>query len=175
MDKQKLREEILGQTACIKDRGKKDGIIREKTLANPKTESAERICAHISFDNEVDTKKIVEALLDMGKKVYAPRVKGVKLTLHEVNSLEELKPGYMGILEPDEKAVETSPEKIQLILVPAVAFTPDGKRLGRGGGHYDRLLPKTNAYKIGLAYREQIISELPIQEHDIPVDEVITD
>ena len=64
---------------------------------------------------------------------------------------------------------------MDLIVIPGVGFDHSGHRLGHGRGHYDRLLKKTRGYKVGLAFEEQLVPELPVEAHDVPVDLLITD
>ena len=77
-----------------------------------------------------------------------------------------------GILEPENKIIRNDTE---VFIVPGVAFTKFGSRLGRGGGHYDVLLKKyPNALKIGICHDFQLIKDIPLEEHDIPMDYVLT-
>jgi 5-formyltetrahydrofolate cyclo-ligase len=99
-------------------------------------------------------------------------VNGVNL---EILPYEEtkLELGSFQIEEPTGDAV-TDPAEIEVIVVPAVAFDRKGNRLGRGKGFYDRLLSTTRATTIGVGYDFQVFDELPVEEHDIPMDMVIT-
>jgi 5-formyltetrahydrofolate cyclo-ligase len=90
----------------------------------------------------------------------------------KIQNLTNLKKGYAGIKEPEGKGVP--PEKIDIVVVPAVAFYKYGHRLGYGKGFYDRFLKKTKALKVGVAYDFQILEKLPAESHDIPVDLIIT-
>jgi 5-formyltetrahydrofolate cyclo-ligase len=81
----------------------------------------------------------------------------------------------MGILAPAPHTEYVEPEEIDLLVVPGVAFTRDGKRMGYGGGYYDRFIPLcTNARIMALAFREQLVDTLPTEEHDLPIPELIT-
>jgi 5-formyltetrahydrofolate cyclo-ligase len=85
-------------------------------------------------------------------------------------------PGFRGIPEP--AAGEQVPvQEANLLVVPGVAFDPEGRRVGYGGGFYDRLLPRVKGLRpiVALAYEEQVFPSLPREEHDISVDVVITD
>lgn len=106
------------------------------------------------------------------KHFYLPRVNGVNL---EILPYEEtkLELGSFQIEEPTGDAI-TDPAEIEMIVVPAVAFDRRGNRLGRGKGFYDRLLSTTRATTIGVGYDFQVIDELPVEEHDVPMDMVIT-
>lgn len=113
-----------------------------------------------------------------GKSFAYPRVTEDRLDLFRVASLHELAPGAFGVREPlarIENAI--APESLDLILVPGVAFTADGARLGRGGGFYDRLLawltPRT--CKIGVCFDAQLLPELPIEPHDQHMDFIATE
>ena len=84
----------------------------------------------------------------------------------------------MGILEPDPSIhAKVNTMEIDFIIIPGIGFSRDGKRLGRGGGYYDRYLETTleQTLKIGVAFSLQIIAEIPMQTHDIAVDLLITD
>ena len=82
-----------------------------------------------------------------------------------------------GILEPNEYASEFPIDEIDALIVPGLAFTLDGRRLGYGGGYYDRLLSMDSftAYAIGFCFKFQIIRDLPTETHDRKVDNIITD
>ena len=113
-----------------------------------------------------------------GKGFASPRVVGDRLDLFRVASLAELTPGAFGVREPHaDPACEVAPDTLDLILVPGVAFTPNGERLGRGGGFYDRLLASLTAHtiKIGICFDSQILAELPVEPHDQRVDFIATE
>ena len=81
----------------------------------------------------------------------------------------------MGILAPAPHTDNVAPEEIDLLVVPGVAFTRDGKRMGYGGGYYDRFIPLcTRARIMALAFREQLVDALPTEAHDLPIPELIT-
>ena len=108
-----------------------------------------------------------------GKAIAYPRVEEGRLDLYRVDSLYELLPGAFGVREPAaDPAHAVSPDALDLILVPGVAFTRDGARLGRGGGFYDRLLASLPAHtcKIGVCFDSQLLPELPVEPHDQHVD-----
>ena len=113
-----------------------------------------------------------------GKSFAYPRVAEDRLDLFRVASLHELAPGALGVREPIagiERAVV--PATLDLILVPGVAFTRGGERLGRGGGFYDRLLASLPAHtcKIGVCFEAQILPELPVEAHDQRINLLATE
>jgi len=104
--------------------------------------------------------------------VSYPRCRGNRLSFHPVSALSELVPGRFGILEPTPGR---SPERLDLIVVPGLAFTAEGNRLGRGGGFYDRFLstiPETT-FKIGVCFEFQRVSKIPHEPHDVKMDAVV--
>jgi len=111
------------------------------------------------------------------KKLVYPLVTGDgAMTFHKVDSPESLVKGSYNIPEPDPTIHNVvSPDQIDLILVPAFAFTPQGHRLGKGGGFYDRFLAANpHMKKIGIVFKEQRLPMLPTEAHDQSVDLLIT-
>ena len=87
-----------------------------------------------------------------------------------------LKPGYYGIMEPHKHCEVIDYRILDLIITPGLAFTLNGERLGYGGGFYDRFMElHGDAVSCALSYDQFIIEELPVKEHDLPVDYVITE
>lgn len=112
------------------------------------------------------------------KTLCLPRVHGDRLELLPLENPVALEPSRWGIREPAFDAGKLiAPERLDLIFVPGLAFSRAGARLGRGGGFYDRLLasPEFRARKIGLCFEVQIVSDVPTESHDHPVDAVLTE
>lgn len=113
-----------------------------------------------------------------GRSFAYPRVTKERLDLFRVSSLHELRPGAWGIREPSGDLAHTvAPDAIDLILIPGIAFTRNGARLGRGGGFYDRLLSwlPPRVCTVGVCFDFQIVPELPMEPHDQHVDFVATE
>ncbi len=93
---------------------------------------------------------------------------GRELAFHEVSSpSRELEAGAHGILAPRATLPRVAPDELDILLVPGVAFTPEGDRLGYGGGYYDRLIPRCpQAHVLSLAFSEQMVESLPTEAHD---------
>lgn len=104
------------------------------------------------------------------KRIVLPRVEGEVMRFYDYVP-SAMTDGAFGISEPDATTL-CLPEEIDLIIVPGVAFTADGMRLGRGKGFYDKYLSQNGfrAFKTGVCYPHQIIDELPTDPHDIPVN-----
>ena len=133
------------------------------------------ILLYHALPDEVDTSLLLEHAMLMGKRVLLPKVVGDELHLR-VYSPDAMQRGAYGIMEPTGQ--EFPPERyseIDLAVLPGMAFSRHGARLGRGKGYYDRLLPlMPRAYKIGLCFPFQLLHTLPAEEHDVPMNEVIT-
>ena len=136
------------------------------------------VAVYLASPQEIDLSPFIRKILTTGVKVVAPRWNGETYELAVVKGLDaaHLRKGPMGILEPAEAEI-VSPKKIGTWLVPGLAFTRSGKRLGYGGGWYDRLLVEapTAARKIGVAHAFQVVDDLPSERHDILLTEVIDD
>ena len=121
---------------------------------------------------EVDTKPIVDYLQKHSKIILLPKVKNFDLLPIRIYSLDDLYVGYAGIREPKGKVYDG---KIDVVIVPGVAYDKYGYRLGYGKGYYDRFLPKVDpVIKIGLAFDFQILDKLPHDPHDVKMDYIVT-
>lgn len=99
-----------------------------------------------------------------------------RLRFHVVKSVEhDIEPGAMGIPAPACHTQPVQPEDIDLLIVPGVAFTSRGERLGYGGGYYDRYIPLCRKSRVlALAFREQLVDSLPTEDHDLLIPELLT-
>jgi 5-formyltetrahydrofolate cyclo-ligase len=109
-------------------------------------------------------------------RLLLPRVDTDSLSIHHIDDWTTLVPNQWGIPEPSPDSTPHN-EAPNAALIPGLAFTPDGCRLGRGGGFYDRLLPMMgkNCRKIGVCFDFQLVPSLPTEPHDMRVDQVVTD
>ena len=127
---------------------------------------------YAALPGEPDTLPLDGRLRQRGLQVAYPRVAGDHLALH-LASPSELVPaaGRMPLLQPTSEAPRVLPASLSLVIVPGLAFSPSGVRLGFGGGYYDRLLPRcAGAMVIGVCFDVQIVESLPSEPHDHPVD-----
>ncbi|MBT3456282.1 5-formyltetrahydrofolate cyclo-ligase [bacterium] len=138
--------------------------------------SAKNIGLYHSFGHEVDTKKIIEILLAMKKRVYLPSIVGRGLCFSRIESVHEVQPGKFGVSEPLKNSQKIDVEKLDLIVVPCVAVDEERNRLGRGGGYYDRLIAQYDVKKtVSLVSENQIFKSLPVQDHDKKIDIIISE
>ena len=151
-------------------------VLCENILAHPWFLEARTVMGFSTIFPEPDILAVLQASLRMGKTLALPRC-GVEgsMTARRVTSLSELKPGAFGILEPTEMLPVIEPEQLDLILTPGMAFSPQGGRLGRGKGYYDRFFPKTRGRVIGVCFESAVFGQIPMEFHDRFMDAVITD
>ncbi|MGC8638427.1 MAG: 5-formyltetrahydrofolate cyclo-ligase [Isosphaeraceae bacterium] len=132
-----------------------------------------------AFAEELDTRPLMLEAKGTGKRVLCPRVDRAehRLGLCEIQSLaHDLEPGILGIPEPRRGCTEVEPLEVDWALIPGLAFDLQCYRLGRGGGHYDRLLPLMRAQTPcwALAFDCQIVPHLPIEPHDARLGGIAT-
>lgn len=144
-----------------------------KILNMPAYQSAHTLLLYSPLQDEADVSPIIDNAYKNGKTVLLPKVVGDDLELHIYKGVDTLERGAFGILEPTGE-VFLDYNQIELAIVPGMAFDKAGHRLGRGKGYYDRLLPSLkNAYKIGVCFPFQYLDEIPNEEHDVVMDEVV--
>lgn len=140
--------------------------------------NAEIIGIYLSFNTEWDTRGIINKAWNEGKKVTIPKtipeIKG--MDFYQFSDYNELESGHFGIEEPIvDETVQTEKKDIDLLIVPGLVFSEDGYRVGFGGGYYDRYLENFNNETLSLAWSEQILEELPINDYDIAVGKILTE
>ena len=128
---------------------------------------ARTVFAFVGCGREIGTRALLERILSEGKELCVPLCTGPgRMECRRVQDLSVLRPGSYGIPEPPPEAPAAVPEDIDLAVVPCVGAAADGRRLGRGGGYYDRLLPQLSCPTC-LICRERLMSEaVPTEEHD---------
>jgi 5-formyltetrahydrofolate cyclo-ligase len=175
--KTEIRRDIAAILRLPPDvRAEKSARLCEAIAASAEWQSARTVAIFAPQPREPD----VEMLWPHGggKSFAYPRATEGRLDLFRVASFYELVPGAFGIREPSaDLAHAVAPDTLDLILVPGVAFTVNGARLGRGGGFYDRLLVSLPAHtcRIGVCFDSQILPELPVEPHDQHVDFIATE
>ena len=164
----KLREELPEDERKELSRKVIENLKKLKEFKKAKT-----IMLYYPIKGEVDLTPLFTDILESGKKLLLPKVVGENIYPIEVNDLSCLGEGCFNIPEPLGGKIY-KPEKIDLVVVPGVAFDKKGCRLGFGKGFYDRFLPRIKGFKVGVAYDFQVKEEILCEEHDIPLDAVIT-
>lgn len=164
MDKEEYRE--------------KSERIASHFFSHPAWKKAEVIGMTISRPPEVDTYKIIEKAWQEGKRIAVPKClpSTREMEFRYLTDFSQLEKVYYGLLEPIVERTElVEPDGIHLLVVPGLAYSPDGYRLGFGGGYYDRFLTGYKGETVSLAFSSQIVKELPTEEHDMPIGLIITE
>jgi 5-formyltetrahydrofolate cyclo-ligase len=176
--KQILRKKALRVRNAISkiDQKKYSEKILKLLLSMPVLQSSSSIHTYVSKDSEVMTHQLIYTLLERNINVICPRIqKHNELGHSTISSFNDFKKNKLGILEPKEELPSFSINDLDVIIVPGLAFTRTGNRIGYGGGFYDRFLIKTNAVSIGLAFDKQVINKLPHNKDDSILDYIVTE
>ncbi len=173
--KRRQRREMRQRRVALVDRPQRsvvicDGVMQLCVRVGPRV-----VMAFVGVGTEPGTDALLRLLFEQGYEVGLPRVEGDHIVAVEHRVDSALVVGSYGIPEPVGNAID--PNLIDLVLVPGLAFTRDGRRLGQGGGFYDRFLPllREDCMTCGVCFDVQIVDELPIEPHDQTMTFVITD
>ncbi len=156
--------------------------ITARVMELPEYQSADCVMWYVDVRDEARTRQALPATLESGKRIVIPYCVDGELELFHLETMDELETGMYKILEPREDLRDVPSKKVDvkeldLILVPGVAFDDRGGRTGHGKGYYDKLLEnaKPETPLVSLAFECQIFDEIPMQDHDIFMDKVVTE
>lgn len=169
--KKLLRAEIRAKEHALdaEYKVKSDAAICRALAALPAFGAAETVLAFFGTPREIDTRAFLRETLARGKTLCLPRCEPERrLSLCVVRDLDaDLTAGVFGILEPTRACPTVAPEEIGFAVIPCVSFDRAGRRLGQGGGYYDRLLPRLRCETVCIC-RERLLAErVPIEPHDV--------
>ena len=175
MDKKELRASIRARKRAMTE---EEIVSRSEALTRLFLESdayrnAKTIYGYLPYNQEVRTVPMLEQALKDGKRVAVPKCYGDEMKFLYMDDLSKVEKGYAGIPEPiaDEPVAD---DETALVLMPGMAFDPQGHRIGYGGGFYDKFLSAEPGHPtLALCYEFQMFDHLETEEHDIPVDYVI--
>lgn len=177
LTKRRIRSKILLKLKIQKEenRDRKSRLIQDKLLRTKVFKKAKAVMFYIRLGGEVDTADLIKAAVSTGKIVAVPVCTKNKMMIRPCLFRDSagFKVGPYGIHEPASKS-PVSLKRLDLVVVPGLAFDKKGNRLGRGKGYYDRFLKTLSAKTatVGLAYDFQILPSVPVQGHDVAVDRV---
>ena len=175
MDKKELRRAIREQKRAMTQEQIVTASERlgELFVNCEEYQKATTIYGYLPYNQEVRTVPMLEQAIRDGKRVAVPKVYGDEMRFICMTDLTRVEKGYAGIPEPvDDGPVAEDPTA--LVLMPGLAFDPQGHRIGYGGGFYDKFLEKEpNHPTLALCYDFQMLPKLETESHDIPVDWVI--
>ena len=177
-EKQQLRATIRRLSAQLPFRYREaaDRAIARHLLALPEYRSAGAVFCFVSAGREIDTRPILDQTLADGKMLCVPLcVADGIMELRAIRDLKELFPGAYGILEPPADSPALSPDQIDLAVIPCVTCSREGRRLGRGGGYYDRFLAHYRGAAVLLCRERLLRQEIPFGVHDYPIPWVLTE
>lgn len=171
MNKQEMRLALRSNRGSLQERSVQSAAICRSILCCDAYINAGVIAGYAPLTHEADILPVLSAAIAQGKKVLMPLC-GMppQMTFLQIHSLDEMKAGRYGILEPAGDAPEWNVEDIDLILVPLEGIDSRGYRLGKGGGYYDYLLSRTKAYAMGCALTWQMVHEVPCDAWDQPLN-----
>ena len=175
MDKKALRGEIREKKRAMTEEEivSRSARLGELFLASDAYKNAKTVYGYLPYNQEVRTVPILEQALRDGKRVAVPKIYGDTMKFIYLDDLSRVEKSSFGISEPvaDGPVAE---DTTALVLMPGLAFSKKGDRMGYGGGFYDRFLADEPDHPtLALCYAFQVVEILPTEEYDIPVDTVL--
>jgi 5-formyltetrahydrofolate cyclo-ligase len=176
--KRALRSELIALRARLtqEERQVASRRIAERVADLPGFREARTVALYSPLGTEVDAIELARRLLGRARAVFPRSVPGERRLVFARCDVGELVRGPLGAREPPADAPEIDLEEIDCVVMPGVAFSLDGLRLGRGGGYYDatlRAMPQ--AMRVGVAFDVQLVPSLPREAHDAPLDAIVTE
>ncbi len=173
MDKKELRKQLRNRMFEQEYLLSASRKIQERLLSSPLFRNARRIFCYLSTAAEVRTDEIIAACLK-DKELYVPKCLAAgEMLAVRMTQETELRENRFGIREP--QSIEETASDFDLIIVPCMACSRDGRRLGHGGGYYDRFLKSSSGTTVCLCLERNISEEIPIDDHDVMMDFVISE
>ncbi len=175
MDKQALRKQIREQKRAMTEEQivSKSEALGRLFVASEAYKQAKTIYGYLPYNQEVRTTAMLQQALDDGKKVAVPKCYGDEMRFIYLDDLSKVEKGYCNIPEPIADG-PIADDPTALVLMPGLAFDPQGHRMGYGGGFYDKFLAaEPNHPTLALCYDFQMLEHLETEAHDIPVDVVL--
>ena len=180
--KHQIRRQAEANRLARPNKDEASRIICEKFAALAEYVAAETVMCYVDMRSEVRTRPFLATAMGGSKRIVVPYCLDDRLGLFLLESMEELAVGTFGILEPklELRALahkRVDPGRLDLVMVPGVAFDRRGARLGHGKGYYDKLLRhvRPDTPLVALAFECQIFPEIPTEPHDVFMDKVITE
>lgn len=180
MDKKMIRALIIQKLKEITeiDREQKSKEIIKKLFLSNVFKNANIVATTMPMEHEVNTRYLIQECWNENKTVVVPKCihKTREMDFYKIKSFSDLEKGYFGILEPKVNLCEKiNKTDIELIVVPGVAFTNKGERIGYGGGYFDRYLQDYEKNFLSLAFDCQIVDDLPTEKHDFVIPFIYTE
>ena len=179
LDKRALRREIAAQKRALSPAQIEaaSADLTAQLLAHPLFRAARSLYAYLSYNQEVRTLPLIRQAQALGKRVAVPKVFGeTEMRFLWLDDPARIAPGAYGIPEPVDDGPEAD-DPAALVLMPGLAFDPQGHRLGYGGGFYDRTLAELSPrpFTVGLGYTNGYVDDFQPEAHDQPLDAILND
>lgn len=176
MNKADLRRTMKRVRAAVTDPVRKSQQICEHIVQTNAYATCDILLLYLSIGSEVSLNPLIEQAVQDGKEVAVPRITGPRTMEFRIYDADHLESGAFHTIQPDEQSmIAKLTNRNLLMLAPGLAFTIDGKRLGYGGGYYDTWISKMPSITVyGICFEEQIIQTIPVDEHDITMDGIVT-
>jgi 5-formyltetrahydrofolate cyclo-ligase len=177
--KRAVRRRVLAERDAVSasDRERASARITDGVMTLPEVESSSIVLAFWSFGSEPDTTPLVEALHARGVRVALPRIVDGELEPHTYSPGDAVTETSFGAWEPSG-GERVDPSTIDVVVTPGVAFDRSGRRVGYGGGFYDRFFPRAgqNSFRVGIGFDLQLVEgDLPSGPFDLGLDGVVTE
>ncbi len=176
--KNKIRMELKEQrrNMTVEDAVEKSDLAAEIFLKSTIYKNAKTLMLYMPLGKETDTGRIIERAFEDGKRTVLPLTdaKSGNITPVFFDKNTVFKKGSFSVLEPQEGEF-LNKTKIDVVIVPGIAFSPKGGRVGFGKGCYDMFLVGMDAVKVGLCYEFQLCEDIPLDEHDVKMDYIVTE
>jgi 5-formyltetrahydrofolate cyclo-ligase len=179
--KAELRKQMRAQRLSLSSAevAAKSAAIRGRLLSLPAFVNARKVLAYASRGSEVATHELLSEILASGRELGVPMFDAGKdayrtALIHQFPG--DMLEGKLQILEPNPATARpVGIEYFDALLIPGLAFDGRGSRLGRGKGYFDRLLETASGVKIALAYDFEVLTEVPVDDHDVHMDFIVTE
>lgn len=176
--KEIIRKEVLTKMEAVSsvDRLNQETQLHEQVIHLIQQHNYQTIALYFSFEPEVDTHRLIEKIIADGRNVVLPRLYPKRqMKFHQYHVNDPLERVFHSVVQPLESAVLVNKQAIDLIVVPGVAFSHSGHRIGFGGGYYDRYLEDYTGQTIAQVFPCQWFEEplWTVEHHDIAVNKVL--
>ena len=170
IDKAALRARMRMVRDTVEDHLMRSVQLWAKVAELHEYRQAHGVMAFVAFSGEPDTDPLFARLSVEGKRLFLPRVEATGIV--PVDGDSPLVANKFGVQEPSGPPIDL--DEIDFVIVPGLAFTSGGDRLGYGRGYYDRFLPTLSATSVGVCFTDQLVDEMPLADHDVRVDMVVS-
>lgn len=176
--KKQIRKEVTARLKAMPEqqRAAASAVIQERVLETAEYRNAQTLLLYLHMPTEPDTDRIICKALKDGKTVCVPKcVSKTEMIAVRIRDFSDLAPGAYGILEPIDCSETLEPDALDCILVPCVAASADGRRLGHGAGYYDRFLAGNADKTVCVCFAAALRDDIPMGENDLLMHRVITE